>query len=176
MEIILIRHTHVGVPAGTCYGWSDVPVAETFEQEATATKKKLSRYGDFDVVYSSPLTRARMLAAYCGHQEPLVDDRLKEINMGAWEMQRFDDIKDKRLQDWYDDYMHVAPTGGESFPMLYARVSSFLDELLLKPYRRVAIFAHGGVLLCAGIYGGLFAKENCFDHLVECGGIQAMTL
>ena len=34
MDIVLIRHTSVGVPKGTCYGWSDVPVADTFETEA----------------------------------------------------------------------------------------------------------------------------------------------
>lgn len=172
MEIIMIRHTRVGVPQGTCYGWSDVPVADTFEEEAAVTKKNLEQYGEFDMVYSSPLTRARKLAAYCGYPAPELDERLKEMNMGDWEMKRFDDIDDKRLQDWYDDYMHVATTNGESFPMLYARVSSFLDELRRKPYNRVAIFAHGGVLICAGIYLGLFQKEECFKHLVDCGGIQ----
>ena len=28
MDVILIRHTSVNVPKGTCYGWSDVPVAD----------------------------------------------------------------------------------------------------------------------------------------------------
>ena len=41
MDIIMVRHTRVGVPKGTCYGWSDVPVADTFEQEATLTKSNL---------------------------------------------------------------------------------------------------------------------------------------
>ena len=36
MDIVLIRHTSVGVEKGTCYGWSDVPVADTFETEAIA--------------------------------------------------------------------------------------------------------------------------------------------
>ena len=175
MEIIMVRHTRVGVPKGTCYGWSDVPVADTFEQEATLTKSRLEDVfadGSPDIVFSSPLTRARKLAAYCGYDSPVVDDRLKEMNMGEWEMQRYDDIKDDALQMWYDDYMHLRATGGEGFPDLYARVSEFLDELREKEYRRVAIFAHGGVLLCGGIYAGLFSAEGCFSHLVECGGIQ----
>ena len=37
----MIRHTSVGVPKGTCYGWSDVPVADTFEAEAAETKRNL---------------------------------------------------------------------------------------------------------------------------------------
>lgn len=176
MEIIMVRHTRVGVPRGTCYGWSDVPLADTFEQEAAVTKGNLSRYEPFDAVFSSPLSRARKLAAFCGFLSPVTDERLKEMNMGDWEMQRYDKIEDGRPQEWYDDYMHVAATNGESFPMFYARVCSFLDELRHKPYRRVAVFAHGGVLMCAGIYGGLFPEKECFSHLVECGGIQTLTL
>ena len=163
MDIIMVRHTRVGVPKGTCYGWSDVPVADTFEQEATLTKSRLVEVfadGNPDIVYSSPLMRARKLAAFCGYESLVVDDRLKEMNMGEWEMQR------------YDDYMHIRATGGEGFQDLYERVASFLDEIKEKGYRRVAVFAHGGVLLCGGIYAGLFPAEGCFSHLVECGGIQ----
>lgn len=175
MEIVLVRHTSVGVPKGTCYGWSDVPVAATFDTEAAETKRRLGTE-PFDAVYSSPLTRACKLAAYCGWPSPVVDDRLKEMNMGDWEMKLFDEIEDENLQRWYDDYMHLAATGGESFPELFARVSSFFDELKTKPYRRVAVFAHGGVLICAGIYGGLFPKEDCFKHLVPYGGTEQITI
>lgn len=176
MEIIMVRHTRVGVPKGTCYGWSDVPVADSFRQEAEHTRLQLSEIfdeGKPDVVFSSPLTRARKLAAYCGYDSPVVDERLKEMNMGEWEMKRYDEINDDALQMWYDDYMHIRATGGEGFPDLYARVASFLDEIKEKEYRRVAVFAHGGVLLCGGIYAGLFPAEGCFSHLVECGGVQS---
>ena len=87
MDIIMVRHTRVGVPKGTCYGWSDVPVADTFEQEATLTKSRLVEVfadGNPDIVYSSPLMRARKLAAFCGYESLVVDDRLKEMNMGEW--------------------------------------------------------------------------------------------
>ena len=120
MDVILARHTSVGVPKGTCYGFSDVPVADTFEAEAAETKRRLEGL-TFDAVYSSPLTRARKLASFCGWPEPYVDDRLKEMNMGEWEMRKFDEIDDPNLQLWYDDYMHLAATGGESFPELYHR-------------------------------------------------------
>lgn len=114
MEVVLIRHTSVDVPKGTCYGWSDVPVAETFEHEAAETKAQLAAYTPFDAVFSSPLTRARKLATFCGYAHPEVDDRLKEMYMGDWEMQRYDEIEDGSLQQWYNDYMHLAATNGES--------------------------------------------------------------
>ena len=37
----MIRHTSVNVAKGTCYGWTDVPVSDTFEQEASITKSNL---------------------------------------------------------------------------------------------------------------------------------------
>ena len=73
MEVILIRHTSVDVPKGTCYGQSDVPVATTFAEEAEVTRQKLEQYQPFDAVYASPLTRARLLAAYCGYPRPRLE-------------------------------------------------------------------------------------------------------
>lgn len=149
-----------------------LPVAETFEHEAAETKAQLAAYTPFDAVFSSPLTRARKLATFCGYAHPEVDDRLKEMYMGDWEMQRYDEIEDGSLQQWYNDYMHLAATNGESFPILYA----FLDELKSRPYHRSAIFAHGGVLICAGIYGGLFSSDHAFEHLTPYGGIEVIRI
>lgn len=176
MEVVLVRHTHVGLDKNICYGFSDVPVAETFEQEAAVTKAKLKEFEPFDKVYSSPLSRAKKLASFCGYPNATIDDRLKEMDMGTWEMKRFDEIKDPNLHKWHDDYMHLAPTGGESFTQLYNRVASFLDELKKKEYKKVVIFAHGGVLICAGVYGGLFPPEECFENLVECGGLEKIII
>lgn len=176
MKVTFIRHTKVGIPRGICYGWTDVPVADTFEEEASATLRSLGE-NKFDKVYTSPLTRAVKLAAFCGHPDAERDERLKEMNMGDWEMQRFDEIEDQdALNRWYSDYMHLEATNGESFPKLYARVSAFLDELKGKSYDNVAVFAHGGVMICAGIYGGLFPADECFKHLVDNGGIQVMEI
>ena len=99
-----------------------------------------------------------------------------EINFGAWGMKPFDRSDDPRLQEWYADYLNVAATGGESFAMQYERVSRFLDELKQKPYRRVAIFAHGGVLICAQIYAGLITAEEAFSSLTPYGGLIQITL
>ena len=134
MKVVLIRHTSVDVPPGTCYGWSDVPVRDTFVEEAEETRLSLLKYGSFDHVYSSPLTRARLLAAYClPAVRPTLDERLKEMNMGDWEMKPYDEIDDPHLHEWFDDYMHVPTSNGESFPLIYQRVAAVLDELRQKP-------------------------------------------
>lgn len=175
MEIILIRHTSVDVPPGVCYGQSDVPLRNSFEEEAAATAEELKRFRPedkgFDHVYTSPLSRCVRLATYCGYPDAERDDQLKEINFGEWEMQKFEEIADPRLKEWYADYMNVPATGGESFAMQYRRVSNFLDELKAKNYGKVAIFAHGGVLICAQLYAGTIKPEEAFSALTPYGGI-----
>ena len=176
MELILVRHTSVAVAKGTCYGWTDVALSDTFEQEATLTRTALLAYAPFDAAYSSPLSRATRLASFCGFENATIDPRLREMHMGDWEMQRFDEITDENLQRWYADYMHVRTTNGEGFPDIYARVSSFLNMLKTQTHRRVVVFAHGGVLICAGIYAGLFKRENAFDNLTPFGGLLKITI
>jgi alpha-ribazole phosphatase len=116
------------------------------------------------------------LATYCGYADAQRDDRIKEINFGEWEMKPFDVINDPRMQEWFEDYLHVAPTGGESFLEQYQRVAAFLDELKKKPYGRVAVFAHGGVLLCAQIYAGMVKLEEAFNALTPYGGIISLNI
>lgn len=215
MEIYLIRHTSVEVPKDVFYGQSDVPLKECFPQEAAVVKERLAEIKagflpdtDFDYVFTSPLSRCVRLAEYCGYGEVAIrDNRLKEINFGEWELQRFDDVKDPVLQQWYADYLHVRATGGESFQDQYARVAEFLQELEQRYGEkgrvvtaetitdsdhemsggnalsgnacpaggrrplRIAVFAHGGVILCARIFSGEITPEQAFSSLTPYGGI-----
>lgn len=175
MEVTMIRHTSVDVPPGVCYGQTDVPLNPSFEQEAAVTCAQLQVIS-FDQVYTSPLSRCVRLADYCGYPDAIRDDRLKEINFGEWEMKTFSEIQDPRLEEWFQDYFNVPATGGESFRMEFERVSAFLDELRGKDFDRVAVFAHGGVLLCAQIYTGTFTVEEAFNALTPYGGIIRLTL
>lgn len=171
MKVYLVRHTRTEVPPGICYGWSDVDVADTFPQEAADVRRHLSGI-EFDQAYTSPLRRAVKLADYCGFAAAIRDDRLKEMNMGRWEMQSYDKIDDPALQEWYKDYMHLPATGGESFPDLKRRVDDFLDNLRGQGHRQVVVFAHGGVLMAAGLYAGLWKEDRCFElHSTPFGGI-----
>jgi alpha-ribazole phosphatase len=170
MKVYLIRHTMPEVPIGMCYGQTDVPLAPSFEEDAAITLSKLKQYS-FDRVYSSPLFRCVHLADYCGFPQPILDNRLKEMNFGEWEMQYYDQIKDERLQAFFDDYLHVSPTGGESFPMFYQRVSSFLDELKSENISNAALFTHGGVQVCAMIYAHLVQIEDAYTHSLSYGSI-----
>lgn len=176
MEVIFIRHTSVDVPPGTCYGQTDVPLRPTFPTEAESVRKQLAGNAAFDKVYTSPLSRCVRLAEYCGYSDALRDTRLLELDFGAWEMQRYDEIRDPRLAEWYADYLHQPATGGESFAEQWKRVSCFLDELQKKTYHRVAVFTHGGVIACALVYAGTVRLEEVFSHVPAYGGIVSIQL
>ncbi|NDV82010.1 alpha-ribazole phosphatase [Bacteroides sp. 51] len=170
MKVKLIRHTSVDVPKGICYGQTDVPLKETFPEEAAVTHNRIATE-KFDQVFTSPLSRCTRLAAFCGYPDAVRDDRLKELNFGEWEMQRFDEITDPRMQQWFNDYLNVPATGGESFMMQFQRISSFLDELKEQGHEHVAIFAHGGVLICAQIYAGILKLEGAFNSIPPYGEV-----
>lgn len=158
MDVYMIRHTSVAVAQGTCYGHTDVPLAETFAAEAASVKERL-RGVTFDRVFCSPLSRCRRLAAFCGYGDAVVDERLKEIGFGEWEMRTFDELyaKEPAFVRWCEDYLSQRPPRGESMLDVQARFVDFLrTELVGKPYERVALFCHGGLLsLCEGLRTGV---------------------
>lgn len=161
MKITLIRHTSVAVAPGTCYGASDVEVASTFTEEALKVANQLSGK-NFDAVFSSPLSRCRKLAAFCGYPHPRTDERLKELNFGEWEMQKWEHIQDPFLEEWYKDWLHLPAGHGESFLQQYHRVCEFLEEIKREAFVSPAVFAHGGVLRCAQIYAGEAGFSEAF--------------
>lgn len=176
MKVYLVRHTSVDVAPGTCYGQTDVPLRASFQEEAEACKKALQDKGmRFSRVYTSPLSRCTRLAAYCGFPEAERDERLKEMNMGEWEMQRFEEITDPRIQEWYDDYLRVRTTGGESFMDVLARVSDFFDHLD-RTSGPALVFAHGGVLVAAQVYAGKVKLEDAMKALPPYGGMVEIDL
>ena len=176
MEVILVRHTSVDVPTGTCYGQTNVPLRSTFEEEAMIVASALQGYAPFDRVYTSPLSRCTRLATFCGYTDAQRDKRLLEMNFGEWDMQRYEEIEDPQLQAWYADWKQVSATGGESFVQQYERVAQFLSELKEKPYSKVAIFSHGGVLTCAKMYAEELSAEEAFASPTPYGGIINLTI
>lgn len=146
MHLYLIRHTTVQIPADICYGRSDVDVAATFTAEQKKVRDKLAGIS-WDAVYSSPLQRCTKLANTLTVHEIFLDDRLKELHFGDWEMQAWNDIPRDILDSWAGDYVHSAPPHGESFSQLHARVKAFIAEISPhSQHKNIAVVTHGGVI------------------------------
>lgn len=177
MKITFIRHTAVAVSPGVCYGRSDVGLKETFPEEASKVKENLLKKGcDYDAVFRSPASRCRLLAEACGFPEAMADPRIWEMNFGEWEMQSYDEIKDPRLQQWFDDWMHITPPGGESFIDQNRRVASFLEEIRGSSYDNVLVFTHAGVMMNVMLLLGLTPIEGVFADQPPYGGFLEVEL
>lgn len=165
----------MNVPAGVCYGQTDVPLCCSFETEAQKVKSNLSE-NIFDEVYTSPLSRCVRLADFCGFPNAIQDERIKEINFGKWEMTPFSDLTDSYAQKWFNDWINTPTPDGESLMDEYERVSSFLDELLTHKISSACIFTHGGVITCARAYASEYDISHAFKHIPSYGEIIEITL
>jgi alpha-ribazole phosphatase len=141
VQLYLIRHPRPDIDTGICYGRSDLGLAEDAVERAKALRPLLPGNAP---VWSSPLRRCLELALAL-HGEPVIDDRLQEMNFGHWEMRRWEDIPRAEIDAWAADPIGFAPPGGESPGALRARVVALLREL---PDVAVVV-AHGGVLRAA---------------------------
>ena len=172
MKIYFIRHTAVDVPAGVCYGQTDVPLKNSFEEEAGIVKEQLKNMSP-DAVFSSPLSRCTGLADFCGFSNPQLDNRLKELNFGDWEGVKWDETN---IDLWSADWINTPPPNGESFVQMYERIASFLEELKKETYDTVFIFAHGGVISCVRIYFKQIDFSEAFESVPKYGEIVEFEL
>lgn len=161
MEIYLVRHTTPDISKGTCYGQADLDLVSSFHHEANCIRHHLPE--NIDMVYSSPLKRCRMLAHNLFPEHAVqFDDRLKEINCGAWELKKWDTIDQGALKSWMADFVNVVIPGGESYTDLYFRTTSFFKELP-PDCKRVAIVSHGGVLRSLLSFISNVALQDSFE-------------
>lgn len=172
MKVYLIRHTAVDVPAGICYGQTDVPLRSTFEEEAKIVSEKLKGIQP-DAAFSSPLSRCTQLADYCGFSNVILDNRLKELNFGDWEGAAWNKVD---MSVWKTDWINPPALNGESFVQMYNRVAAFFDELKRSDFDTVFIFAHGGVVSCARVYFGQADINGAFKMKTEYGSVNIFDL
>lgn len=148
-----VRHAPVRV-AGVCYGRAEVEPAMTSE-DAAARILALCPIGQ---VWSSPSARCRepatLVAAALG--APLtVDERLYELDFGAWEGRSWDALALEdaaALRRWTDDWLRVAPPGGEDVGRLERRVRAWWGAL--DRGRAHLLVGHAGVIRALKVIAG----------------------
>jgi alpha-ribazole phosphatase len=145
----LVRHgeTEWNAENRIC-GRSDVPLSEAGRRQAKSLAERLKTI-PFEALYSSPLKRAletaRLISESVG-LEPILDERLVELDYGQWEGKTLAEImkNDPRtFRAWDADPGQLAPPGGESGLEAQQRVVSFLDFLAAKhPQGHVLVAFH----------------------------------
>lgn len=122
--ITVVRHGRTeSNAAGLLLGRLDPPLDEVGRAQAVALAGWVR---EVDVVVSSPLTRTRETAAAFG-VEPVVDERLIELDYGDWDGRPLAEVSSAEWAAWRASE-HFSPPGGESLAALAARVRDCCEE------------------------------------------------
>jgi len=170
MSVMFVRHTTPRVAPGVCYGRTDLPLADSFDDEAAAVARAMP---NADRIVSSPLQRCRQLAERLAEEAGLplaIDERLVEMDFGAWEARPWSDIPREEIDAWMQDFLHARPHGGESVAMLRARALAAATALRDRPSMTLAV-THAGVIKAVLADGDQAAN---FKTHVDFGGFAAM--
>ena len=154
MQLLLVRHPRPDIPAGYCYGRTDVPVPVAQIDLVHASLSAAGLPGGA-AVYASPLQRCASLALRLDTASVSFDSRLAEMDFGAWEMCAWDDIPRDEVDAWAADLQHYRPGGGESVLDVAHRVAAFLAQLRRARHPRALVICHAGTIrLLAALHDG----------------------
>lgn len=170
MELYLVRHIKPDFPEGTNYGQTDVPLPADHDTLHNGIIALLPP--EYDVVYSSPLTRCKLLAQAINNSH-ITDDRLMELHFGDWEGRKWDDINRDELDTWMADYINLTPPNGESLMMLVNRFAAFISDLQAKQYQRIVIITHAGIIRSAMYLFNGIPLDQVMMQEVTYGGIYS---
>jgi alpha-ribazole phosphatase len=167
VRVFLIRHPRPAVAPGTCYGATNLDLADDVLDCAARLREVLPARIR---LFSSPLLRCRQLAAAL-HDAPRYDRRLREMDFGAWELRSWNDIPRAELDAWAAAPLTYAPPGGESVGALRERVTAFMVEHIGADGEDLAVVTHAGVMrILAAQLQGLdqetwFKLHFCYGEL-----------
>ena len=139
MRLILVRHPKPRCEAGICYGRLDL---ECELDALAAAVLRLRELALTSHVFTSPARRARELAIRLS-AEAAVDDRLQELDFGAWEGRRWEELGREAIEAWRQGLPDSAPPNGETLIAMAARCASWLKSLQPRE-RPVLAVTHGG--------------------------------
>ena len=164
MKLFFLRHTSLNVEIDVFYGQTDLDVSDRFEEEVKLIKKKIKNFNidtNYIKVYSSPLKRCIKLTNKLT-KNYIVDERIKEMNLGDWEMKKMSSISKKEKLDWENNLLSFKIPNGESNNEFLKRLKSFLEDIF-KLNEDALIVCHAGSI--NGMLS-LLTKEP-FDKMVK---------
>lgn len=135
MDLILVRHGDTEAAPGLCIGHTDVALSS----EGFLSIQRLAAYWQQNAprfLFTSDLRRAQQSAQIFAARfatEPLADPRLREVDLGEWDGQRWDAIAGRdaaRYRHWADNWVIQEAPGGESFSDVIRRTGAWLAALL----------------------------------------------
>jgi probable phosphoglycerate mutase len=147
-------------------GSTDLSLTEAGERQARDELAPKLAGVAFGLVLSSPLRRARDTARLAGFT-PELDERLREMDYGAYEGRTTAEIREER-PGW--DLWTDGNPDGESAADVGARVDAMIAERLRDGPERILLFGHGHTLRVLGArWLGLPGREGRIFVLPAAG-------
>lgn len=153
--LIIIRHGETEANMAKVWqGSLDAPLTERGEWQAEAAAQGVRKLADelpIDHFYVSPLGRTQRTAAPIAEaigMQPIIEDGLREFDLGDWEGRSFQELRDQeRLWERWAQDPTFTPPNGES-PALVSRRSVEVFESLADrhPGETVMAVTHGGII------------------------------
>ncbi|MBQ6814925.1 MAG: histidine phosphatase family protein [Lachnospiraceae bacterium] len=177
MELYIVRHGEtLWNKARRLQGNTDIQLNESGRSVAIKTGEALKETY-FDVIYSSPLSRAYETACLIRGQrniEIIKDDRLKELSFGNLEGQNIDDMladENSCFKHFFDKpHLYMPDENGEALEELCKRTADFMEDVIMPradKLNRVMIVGHGAMnksIMC-------YIKKHGIDRFWS-GGLQ----
>ena len=143
-------------------GRTDIALNEEGRAQCQELLQKLDP--DFEIIFSSPLKRARetaqVLAEHFG-KKVITADELAERDFGSLSGKTWDEIHEATGIDMKTitkaEKYDFRPYGGESAEQVKERIVKFLEDLKTQPYSNVVVACHGGVI---SMMHHLFPKDE----------------
>lgn len=150
-------------------GRMDVALTERGRAQAREAAEAIAAWGP-ERIFTSPLSRCRAIADDAAARlglEPVVDERLVEIEFGAIEGIRLDQLAARGYRfPWpIEDGRTVPAPGAESFEDLIARARSFVDYVATLPGKTSCI-THGG--LSRALFAAVYDEpvDTFWNHMI----------
>lgn len=177
---VLLRHASTVEPAGQCTGQMDLPLDACGRACASSIYSRWVGPAP-KWIFSSDLVRARDTAAALPRQPgstTIYDPRLREISLGQWQGQTWDDLyreNPEQLDHWGQHWLDSPPPGGESGRQLFARVQQWYIEQRHLLDANAVVVAHAGSLRALSCLLQGLAAESMFDYQFHhCAPLQLL--
>lgn len=147
-DIYLLRHGDIGSEK-RYIGKTDICLSPVGERQIRELRKKITTL-KFDLLYASPLLRCRQTAGRLELDQPIhYDERLREIDFGAWEGKTFAEISatdPHGVAQWSEGDTDFNFPEGEKIGDFRRRITAFGHKLHTISGQNILIISHGGVI------------------------------
>ena len=184
MKIYLIRHGKLKWEDNIkkCIGITDIGLSE----EGIERAKEISGFledKNINRIYTSDLRRceqsAKIISEYLGLSY-LIEENLREINMGTWENKSFYEIKKSYPLDYEERGRNISTFNnhkGESFEDCYIRAVKVLEKICKNNSidNNIVLIAHSGIIKCLIAYIDNIPLDNILNIEQNYGAINCIS-